>query len=432
MPVSKGFSESVIDTVLKGKGFTEIRARLAACSEQDRPFPPALPRETVLTGEVREERLKILASQGIHTEYISGRKQLDDLSLLQGNIESYIGMAQVPLGVIGPLRINGVYANGDFYVPLATSEGALVASYNRGAKIITLSGGVRSVCLTERVSRAPGFIFQDISEGGEFIMWVVQHFDELKKIIKKTTAHGQLEDIKVTLEGKYVYLHFEYTTGDAAGQNMVTIATDAACRHIIAESPVKPQHWFIESNMSGDKKATAMSLLFVRGKKVTAEVVIPRKLVSRVLHTTPEKVMEYWKMSFIGSVQSGSIGVQGHYANGLAALFIACGQDAACVAEAAVGITRLDITATGDMYISVSLPNLIVGTVGGGTDLPTQRECLEMIGCKGEGTARKFAEICAATVLAGEISIMGAIAANQFALAHSRYGRKKRLSPDQP
>lgn len=429
MPVSKGFSENVIDTILRGKGLQQIRARLGSRSEQEAPFPPVLPRETVLTNETWQERLRILASQGISTDCISGKKQLEDLSLLQGNIESYIGMAQVPLGVIGPLRINGIYANGDFYVPLATSEGALVASYNRGAKIITLSGGVRSVCLTERVSRAPGFIFQDLPEAGEFIVWVVQHFDELKKVIAGTTAHGRLEDLKVTLEGKYVYLHFEYTTGDAAGQNMVTLATDAACRHIISECPVKPQHWFIESNMSGDKKATAMSLLFVRGKKVTAEIVIPRKLVTRLLHTTPEKVMEYWKMSFVGSVQSGSIGVQGHYANGLAALFIACGQDAACVAEASVGITRADITVDNDLYISVSLPNLIVGTVGGGTDLPTQRECLEMIGCKGEGTARKLAEICAATLLAGEVSIMGAIAAGQFALAHARYGRKKRPTP---
>jgi hydroxymethylglutaryl-CoA reductase (NADPH) len=230
----------------------------------------------------------------------------------------------------------------------------------------------------------------------------------------------------VTLEGKYVYLHFEYTTGDAAGQNMVTLATDAACRHIIAESPVKPQHWFIESNMSGDKKATAMSLLFVRGKKVTAEIVIPRKLVTRVLHTTPEKIMEYWKMSFVAGVQSGSIGVQGHYANGLAALFIACGQDAACVSEASVGITRVDVDERGDLYVSVTLPNLIVGTVGGGTDLPTQRECLQMLGCKGEGTSRAFAEICAATVLAGEISIMGALASGQFTEAHRRYGRKKK------
>jgi len=205
---------------------------------------------------------------------------------------------------------------------------------------------------------------------------------------------------------------------------MVTIATEAICGHILKFCPVKPRHWFIESNLSGDKKATAASYLFVRGKKVTAEVVILRDLVQHVLHTTPQKMMEYWKMAFIGGVQSGSIGVQGQYANGLAALFIACGQDVACVSEAAIGITRLEPTERGDVYFCVSLPNLIVGTVGGGTDLPTQRECLEMIGCKGEGTARKFAEICAATVLAGEIAITAALAAGQFTQAHVKYGRK--------
>jgi hydroxymethylglutaryl-CoA reductase (NADPH) len=263
-------------------------------------------------------------------------------------------------------------------------------------------------------------------EAGEFIFWVSQRFEDFKKEAAGTTSHGHLEDIKVTFEGNHVFLSFEYTTGDAAGQNMVTIATDAICRYIIANCPVKPKQWFIESNMSGDKKATAMSYLFVRGKKVTAEVAIPRKLISGILHTNPEQIMEYWKMSFVGGVQSGSIGVQGHYANGLAALFIACGQDAACVSEASVGITRVDVDEKGDLYAAVTLPNLIVGTVGGGTNLPTQGECLKMIGCDGEGAARKFAEICAATVLAGEISIMGALAAGQFTMAHVKYGRKRK------
>jgi hydroxymethylglutaryl-CoA reductase (NADPH) len=163
----------------------------------------------------------------------------------------------------------------------------------------------------------------------------------------------------------------------------------------------------------------------VRGKKVLAEVEIPRTLVEEYLNTTPEMIMEYAKMSSVGGVLSGSIGVQGHYANGLTAIFIACGQDVACVAEASVGITRADILENGGLYVSVNLPNLMIGTVGGGTDLPTQREGLEMLGCKGEGSARKFSEICAATVLAGEISIMGAMAAGQFTQAHIRYGRKK-------
>jgi hydroxymethylglutaryl-CoA reductase (NADPH) len=275
----------------------------------------------------------------------------------------------------------------------------------------------------ERVSRAPGFVFNDLIESGQFIVWVNQSLDDLKEVAQSTTRHGHLEDLVVTYDGNHVHLSFEYTTGDAAGQNMVTVATEKVCQYILRHCPVKPRHWFIESNLSGDKKATARSYLFVRGKKVTAEVRISRDIVEDILHTTPEKMMEYWKMSFVGGVHSGSIGVHGHYANGLAALFIACGQDAACVSEASVGITRLELTEQGDVYVCVSLPNLIVGTVGGGTDLPTQRECLEMIGCSGEGKARKFSEICATTVLAGEISISAALAAGQFTQAHVKYGR---------
>jgi hydroxymethylglutaryl-CoA reductase (NADPH) len=426
MTISKGVSENVIDTILQGKDLENIASQLKIRTVGETPLPPRLPREAVLSREAQRKRLAILETRGVTFEYLSGKKRIDDPAVYQNHIENFVGTVQLPVGVIGPLRINGVYANGDFYVPLATSEGALIASYNRGARVASLSGGVRTVCLTDRVSRAPGFIFKDLVEAGKFIVWVVKKFEDLKKQVSKTTAHGHLEDVKVTLDGNYVFLNFEYTTGDAAGQNMVTIATDAICQLIVAECPVKPRHWFIESNMSGDKKATAMSYLYVRGKKVIAEAVIPRRLVARILHTTPETIMEYWKMSFVGGVQTGSIGVQGHYANGLAAMFIACGQDAACVAEASVGITRIDLIDKGDLYISVSLPNLIVGTVGGGTDLPTQRECLQMIGCKGEGTARKFAEVCAATALAGEISIMGALASGQFTQAHIKYGRKNK------
>ena len=192
------------------------------------------------------------------------------------------------------------------------------------------------------------------------------------------------------------------------------------------KSPLKPVHWYIEGNMSGDKKATMLAFLSARGKKVTAEVVIPASLLQRFIHVTPLQMVRYGHVAFLGGCQSGSIGVQGHYANALAAIFIACGQDAACVSEAAVGLTDMDVTEQGDLYASVTLPNMIVGTVGGGTDLPTARECLAMLDCQGKDCARKFAEICAATILAGEISIMGALAAGEFASAHAKYGRKRK------
>ena len=426
MPITKDYSIKVIKNILKGKSLEQFARKLETRLPDKEPLPEHLSRETLLTKDAQEQRIKILEKQGVKFQFVNGKKLVEDPSVFKGNIENFIGLAQIPVGIVGPLRVNGLYAHGDFYVPLATTEGALVASYNRGAKIISLSGGARVICLHERVSRAPGFAFNNLMEAGQFIVWCVKNFDKFQEVAKTTTTHGNLEDIKITIEGNQVYINFEYTTGDAAGQNIVTIATDAVCKYIVAKVPIKPRFYFVESNMSGDKKATAMSYLFVRGKKVSAEMIIPRYIFTKFLHTTPEMMMEYWKMSFVGGVQSGSIGVQGHYANGLAAIFIACGQDAACVSEASMGITRVDIVQNGDLYIAVTLPYLIVGTVGGGTGLPTQSECLALIGCKGKGTAKKFAEICTATVLAGEISIMGALAAGQFAQAHQAYGRKKK------
>ena len=232
-------------------------------------------------------------------------------------------------------------------------------------------------------------------------------------------------DMRTTISGKEVFLIFEFTSGDAAGQNMVTIATEAICRWILEGTPIRPAHWFLDGNLSGDKKATMLAFTWARGKKVVAEAVIPARFVKRYLHTDPQQMVRYWQISVLGGIQSGSIGVHGHIANALAALFITCGQDVACVAEASVGLTRMDLTGDGDLYVSVSLPNIIVGTVGGGTWLPTAQECLAMLGCAGSGHARKFAEICGATVLAGEISLIGAMAAGDFGAAHATYGRRR-------
>ena len=208
---------------------------------------------------------------------------------------------------------------------------------------------------------------------------------------------------------------------------MVTICTDAICQYIIANTPIQPEFWFIEGNYSGDKKATALSFTNVRGKKVTSEIVLPKEIVESVLKTNVKAMEDYWRSSTLGIIQSGAIGAQGHYANALAALFLATGQDVACVSEAAIGITRMQATSEGDLYASVTLPNLIVGTVGGGTSLPTQRECLQIMDCYGEGKARKFAEICGALVLAGELSIAAALSAGHFTSAHKNLGRRKKM-----
>jgi hydroxymethylglutaryl-CoA reductase (NADPH) len=346
------------------------------------------------------------------------------------NIENFIGTVKLPVGLAGPLRVNGIAAQGDYYVPLATTEAALVASYHRGACVATLAGGCTTLILNEGVGRAPAYAFQSLLEVGNFVQWCLAHIEDFRAAADATTRHGRFRDLRFTIEGNHVYLLFEFTTGDASGQNMVTIATQAVCDYIAEHCPITPAYFFVEGNMSGDKKASAQSFQSVRGKKVSAEVRLPRKLVERHLHTTPEKMVDYWRMSALGGVLSGTIGVQGHYAIGLAALFIACGQDAACVAEAAVGVTRFEVSAESGLYAAVTLPNLIVGTVGGGTTLPSQRACLEILGLAGTGHGRAFAEVCAALALAGEISIIAALSAGQFAKAHSRLARGKKLAPE--
>ena len=352
-------------------------------------------------------------------------KAQEQLERYEHNVENYIGTLRVPVGVIGPLRVNGIFAKGDFYVPLATSEAALVASYGRGARLISSVGGATTGTLAEGVHRSPGFAFASTTDAGLFVAWVCASYEMLKEAAEKTTRHGKMVELSPHVEGDHVYLVCSYTTGDAAGQNMVTIATERVCAAILEHSPVKPLYWFVEANFSGDKKASAMSFVGVRGRKVTASVELPGEEIAKQLHTTPKRMEDYWRMSALGGVMSGSIGVQGHYANGLAALYLATGQDAACVAESAVGVTRMELREGNRLFVSVTLPNIIAGTVGGGTGLPTQSAGLNIMGLKGAGKARVFGEVCAALCLAGELSIIAALCAHEFASAHKNLARGK-------
>ncbi len=340
------------------------------------------------------------------------------------NIEHFIGTVNVPVGVAGPLRINGLFANDDYLIPLATTEAALVASYNRGANLITAAGGASAMLLNEAVSRTPVFAFASLVESAQFVSWVVTQYEVFRQLAAETTRHGKLKDINVNIEGNHVYLVFEFLTGDASGQNMVTIATEHVFSYILEMSPIKPEEAFLDGNLSGDKKANSYTLRSVRGKKVSADVVISAELVAKYLHTTPEKMASFAKMTTAGGLLSGSIGVNAHYANALTALYIACGQDAACVAESAVGITRMEVTQQGELYASVTLPNIMVGTVGGGTGLPTQKACLDILGLAGNGKAKALAEVTAALCLAGELSIVGAFCAGHFSRAHQKLARK--------
>ncbi len=387
------------------------------------PAAPRVPGGSRLTPEAVDKRWGLLSPSPEQRAAIADSQTVAEMELYQRNIENFIGTVKVPVGLAGPLRVNGLFAKGDYYVPLATTEAALVASYSRGSVAISEAGGCSAMLVNEGVSRAPGFAFRNLEEAGRFVLWVVSQQDAFKQAAEATTRHGQFSDMRFAIEGNHVYLSFEFTTGSAAGQNMVTIATQAICIYIKENSPVQPQYSFVEANLSGDKKASALSFLSVRGKKVVAEVTLSPELVKRVLHSTPQMMVNYWRMSALGGVMSGTIGVQGHYANGMAALFIACGQDAACVAESSVGITRFELLAGDNLYACVSLPNVIVGTVGGGTSLPSQRACLELMGLAGADHAEAFAEVTGALALAGELSIIGALSSDEFARAHSRLAR---------
>ncbi len=346
------------------------------------------------------------------------------------NIEAYIGTVSVPVGLAGPIKINGKSGTKDYLVPLATTEAALVASYNRGAGLIHAAGGCNARVVSEGVSRTPMFAFSNIVEAHQFAAFIEANVGRMKDVVPQVTRFGRLQTVRTVIEGNHVYLDLRFTTGDAAGQNMVTFASDAVLGFIIDSAPVRPRYWFLEANLSGDKKATGSCLMDVRGKRVVADVVIARELVESVLHTPPECMIEYWSAGAIGGVMSGATGIHGHYANGLAALFLACGQDVACVAEAASGITRLEMTDTGHLYASVTLPNIIVGTVGGGTRLPSARACLDLLGLAGPGHSGAFAEVCASIVLAGELSIIGAFCSGDFAAAHRALSRGEAMRPE--
>lgn len=351
-----------------------------------------------------------------------------DPSIYQGNIENFIGEMRMPVGVAGPLRVNGLAAKGDYPIPLATTEAALVASYHRGCRLLTAAGGCTAMVLYESLSRAPAFVFGTAAEACRFVVWALGCFEEFQAVAGTTTSHGRLVDVGCTVEGNHVYLNFEFTTGDASGQNMVTLATEAVCGHILEQTPVAPLKHYVESNLSGDKKASAKAFTSVRGRKVTAEARISGDLIAKHLHTTPQEMAEYWRMSAIGGVLSGTVGVHGHFANGLAALYLATGQDVACVAESATGVTRFEVTEDGGLYAAVTLPGIMVGTVGGGTGLPTQRACLDLMGLAGTGKARALAEVCAGLLLAGELSIIAALGAGHFSRAHRKLARTRKNS----
>ncbi len=347
-----------------------------------------------------------------------------DPSVLPGNIENFIGAAQIPIGLAGPLLVNGEFAKGEFYVPLATTEGTLVASYNRGMKLLRESGGVTATVVDDAMQRAPVFVFRSAREAQKFGAWIKENFAEIKAKSETTTSVGRLRDIQQFPASRFLYLRFNYTTGDAAGQNMVGKATRTACDWIQSVYP-DIERYQLEGSLATDKKTSWVNTLHTRGKKVIAEATIPAAKLQEIMHVSVAQIFEARLTSQLGGYLAGVNNNGAHSANGITAIFIACGQDVANVAESSAAAVYAEITHGGDYYFSVTIPSLIVATHGGGTGLPTQRECLELLDCYGKDKVKKFAEIVAATVLCGELSLGTAVIADEWVSSHEQMGRNR-------
>jgi len=355
-----------------------------------------------------------------------GSFTMDISRAVKRNIENMIGCVQVPLGVAGPLKVNGEYADGSYYLPLATTEGALVASVNRGCSAITQAGGADVRILRDGMTRAPVFAARDILHAQEIVTWVGGHLDKLKETAESTTSHGRLLDVAAYVAGTSVYLRLEFDTKDAMGMNMITIASGKVAEVIERETGARLVA--LSGNMCTDKKPAAINFINGRGKTVLAGVRLSDSVISTIFKTDAESLLEVnYRKNLLGSARAGSLGFNAHAANIIAATYIACGQDPAHVVEGSGCITTAE-KVEGGVYVAVTLPAVQVGTVGGGTGLDTQRECLSMLGVGGGGEpagahAKKFAEIVAAGVLAGELSLLGALAARHLARAHKDLGR---------
>ena len=373
--------------------------------------------------EQAEERRQFLTEHtGVSLDHTSQYSFNPDV--LPGNIENFIGIVQMPVGVAGPLEICGEHAQGRFYVPLATTEGTLVASYSRGMRVLNECGGVKTTVVEQFMQRAPAFIFRDAREAKQFGSWLDQNFASIRRAAESTTSVGKLTHLEQWSVSRARYVRFNYTTGDAAGQNMVGKATMAACEWIKQHYPQSCEY-ILSGNMDTDKKHSHLNMLHSRGKRVIAEITLKKDIMKKMMKVDTWELARSSVLANMGAMLSGAAYNGPHSANGIASLFIATGQDEANVVESHAGLLSHELQSNGDLYLSVTLPSLIVATFGGGTGLPTQKECLSLLGCYGKGKANKFAEIVAATVLAGDVSLACAIISGQWVSSHDKLGRNK-------
>ncbi len=418
-----------IEIAVQSTPFGQLKFKVKdEVSEAAETTPPRIPRSESddYSPESIEARQKFVANYtGKQFNHLT--KYTFDPHILKGNIEHFTGVAQVPIGFAGPIEIEGEHAKGKFLIPLATTEGTLVASYNRGIKVLNESGGVKCTVIGDAMQRAPVFVFDSARGARDFRDWCEANIASIRREGEATSSVAKMQYIDYYLSNKFAFLRFNFSTGDAAGQNMVGKATNAACHWIIdhykGSDPIR--HFYLESNFATDKKASQVNIMRTRGKRIVAEAVIKREALISNTRVTPEAIHYHSQVANVGAFLSGANNNGLHSANGITAMFIATGQDVANVSESSAAVVFVEIVNEGDLYISITIPSLIVATYGGGTGLATQRECLEILDCYGKDKVYKFAEIVAAVVLAGEISLAAAISSSDWVSSHEQFGRNR-------
>lgn len=397
-----------------GKGFNNKRL-------------PSITRKKHYSDEAVERRLEWLEQvSGSTYNYVTNN--ILNPQTLAGNIENYLGAVQVPLGIGGPVLVKGNYTRGYIPIPMATTEGALVSSLTRGAYACNLAGGI-DVHITRQVMvRAPAFICSDMKGAINLERWVMANIEGIRRKAESVSSVAKLTKLEPQLFGRILHLRFYYSTGDAAGQNMTTACTWVACEwikeQIHGDESIKYMHYQIDGHMSGDKKANYQNFVNGRGISVVAEVFLPDQVLRRVMHLSTRDFVHGWQILEIGGSEIGMFGLDVNVANVLAAMFIATGQDVACVFESSGAVFKA-MEYEGGAVVTLHIPALIIGTVGGGTHVSTQRECLEMMNCYGPHKVFRLAEIIGAACLSLGISTSSAVRTNEYVHAHEKLGRNR-------
>ncbi|MED6333877.1 MAG: hydroxymethylglutaryl-CoA reductase [Planctomycetota bacterium] len=389
---------------------------------------PRIPRDAAddFTQEAVEARRALLreVTDGPLPHLEGGRAEL---ASARGKVENLVGHAQVPLGIAGPLLVDTSLGWREVFVPMATTEGAMVAAYSRGMAILKRAGGARARQTREGLTQNPILVFPDARRAEEAACTIRARLEPMQAITAATTGHGRLESLAAEVLGRRVILRLLFTTGDAIGINMASRATDLCLAELARETGAEAHY---VHGQDVEKRANARALIEGRGRSVVCDATVPRALLAESARTTPEDLVAIQQSYTVGFAQLGTQNWTIQAANGLAAVMLACGQDVAYVTECATGQLDFHVTESGDLYLSVWLPSLLVGTVGGGTGQCTAAECLDVLGCRGEGKARHLAELLGAIVLAGDLSLMAAFCTHEFSSAHERLGRNRPPAPD--